>query len=246
MILPFFRHITRRREKKMMRRIPWKSRPRFTPAFTLVELLVVIGIIAVLIGILLPTLSKARESSRRAGCLANLRSLGQALFMYANASRDCLPSGNAPQNWNDPAGQTRVMVEFNRVFVKSPPVFHCPSDRDPVPSQITTADFFVDNSARVSYEFFSLWWLPETPAKLSKMHKDGLQAPLAWDHYGGDPVKPATPRIEPQYKTMRNHNRGEKPLGGNVLYADGHADWQEARLWDEESWPAPGARIYPW
>jgi prepilin-type N-terminal cleavage/methylation domain-containing protein len=62
-------------------------------AFTLVELLVVIGIIALLVSILLPTLNKARESARRTKCLANLRSIGQLVNMYANRANGQLPIG---------------------------------------------------------------------------------------------------------------------------------------------------------
>jgi len=62
-------------------------------AFTLVELLVVIGIIAVLISMLLPTLNRARESARRTKCLANLRNIGQLVAMYANQSRQQIPIG---------------------------------------------------------------------------------------------------------------------------------------------------------
>jgi prepilin-type N-terminal cleavage/methylation domain-containing protein/prepilin-type processing-associated H-X9-DG protein len=70
-----------------------RVRARRVRAFTLVELLVVIGIIAVLISLLLPTLSRAREHAGRTKCLANLRSVGQMVNLYANAYRDQIPIG---------------------------------------------------------------------------------------------------------------------------------------------------------
>jgi len=59
--------------------------------FTLIELLVVVSIIALLIGILLPSLRGARRSANRVACGATLRDLGHALRMYLNDSKDILP-----------------------------------------------------------------------------------------------------------------------------------------------------------
>src|SRR6476646_4303280 len=68
-----------------------RSRSQRRSGFTLVELLVVIGIIAVLIGVLLPALNKAREAARQVQCLSNMKQLANAVMMYCGDNKGWMP-----------------------------------------------------------------------------------------------------------------------------------------------------------
>ncbi len=79
-------------------------------AFTLVELLVVIGIIALLIAILLPALNRARAQAQSVACLSNLRQIGQMLMMYADGDKGMLPYGYYDWGTQVPDGQMQLKI----------------------------------------------------------------------------------------------------------------------------------------
>lgn len=129
-------------------RLSHNGREHVRSGFTLVELLVVIGIIALLISILLPALNKAREQAKLISCANNMRQVGQAFFMYAAQSQGWLPpavsagwygpyypNGTTSMTWMDYMVQTGCLKAGNGPFTGALawlnaywiPVMRCPS-----------------------------------------------------------------------------------------------------------------------
>ena len=113
------------------------GRTRFQNCFTLVELLVVIAIIAILAGLLLPALAKAKERGRQIRCVANAKQIVAGVFMAASDDRMYMPT----------ASVMNVSAVLTR-YIKDQGVYECPSDRgaDSKPASMSSCFGTLGNS----------------------------------------------------------------------------------------------------
>ncbi len=124
------------------------SRKSLGRGFTLIELLVVISIIALLVGLLLPALSWARESAQKTACLSNLHQIGLSLRSYCDDNNGDLPY---VLPLDKVEGDESLLAELDE-FMSSTGVFTCPSDDTGVAEEYGT-----------SYEYIAglLMWVEE-------------------------------------------------------------------------------------
>ena len=194
-------------------------------AFTLIELLIVIGIIGVLIALIAPSLEKARERGRLAACGENLHQIGIGLNVYAGEFNNYLPLGSSSLS---PLGRAWSSLGSNQVwigadqqytglglltssFLKDPRMLACPSDNDP--SARTTLTAGLGKTTSDLYGSYTFRQFDQTnSARISTPGTNSLGNPARaivfdWQSSGPAPYQ-------------RNSHDFNEYL--NILYIDGH------------------------
>ena len=112
----------------------WRGSRSRAKGFTLVELLVVIGIVALLIGLLMPALSAARRNARTVACKGQMQQIGHAFAMYVNESKGKYPKAPTLPSVN-PNNYPPLTETLARHVGDVMTVFRCPSDEAVFPDE---------------------------------------------------------------------------------------------------------------
>ncbi|HAV64125.1 MAG TPA: hypothetical protein DCY13_17380 [Verrucomicrobiales bacterium] len=210
--------------------VPCSTTRHPDPAFTLIELLVVIAIIAVLAGLLLPALAKAKQKAKDTACLSNMRQWGLAFRMYSDDFEDYFPYEGAPghigQGFNVEAwynvvprfaGQSSLQDLYNRTNPPQPgmnTLFNCPLVSKPLKSPPTpvNAYFMYGFNNRMD---------PNGPARfrVSQVRKP-VETVLFTENSEG-----AFPSTSGRFTPARHNGRA------NLVFVDGHAALMHSNLW---------------
>jgi len=211
-------------------------------AFTLIELLVVIGIVAVLIALLIPLVNTARLQAKTVNCASNLRQVGMAMTNYAvanNGSVPYVPPGTGNWLWDMSIPVSNMLVSYGA----TEDVFFCPVNWD---RQDLDYLWNFNSSFRVTGYFWlyqrwpgsnepvltattQAYGLPLLRAKTYQTRMTKVPTNAEDSELGVDATleqNGSFTSVNGAYNHTTSHVRGPTPLGGNVVYMDGHVAWR--------------------
>lgn len=215
---------------------------RTRKAFTMVELLVVIAVVAILSSILMPVFGRARAVARSTACVSNLRQIGQAFAMYAQDWEGSLPTV-LPYAVVAPEG--RAWMVALQPYVTDARIWVCPENTLPVPSYAYNTFLGFPRLMGTAYgdgglaldaitapaNTFLAYDTPNNRADVNNLN--GAMGSYMMYVLPGQ-LAERHPNWESAYRERALWQRPRHNDGNNVVFADGHVRW--IRLAEQSPW----------